>query len=165
MVKRSPVSPLRGKNKQMKGDVEMNRDYDFGNYLTELRKKKGYSQFQLGKLVGVSDKAVSKWETGVSRPKMQVIRKLAAFLDADVYKLLGLKQDEPDEDTPLKVPETEEDVIKSIMADIEAYKQAISDAEGALEAAEMELDECLDDYARKHGLLDDSDCPEEMMEP
>lgn len=143
----------------------MNRDYDFGNYLTELRKKKGYSQFQLGKLVGVSDKAVSKWETGVSRPKMQVIRKLAAFLDADVYKLLGLKQDEPDEDTPLKVPETEEDVIKSIMADIEAYKQAISDAEGALEAAEMELDECLDDYARKHGLLDDSVFPEEMLEP
>ena len=82
-----------------------------------------------------------------------------------MYKLLGLKQDEPDEDTPLKVPETEEDVIKSIMADIEAYKQAISDAEGALEAAEMELDECLDDYARKHGLLDDSDFPEEMLEP
>ena len=105
----------------------MNREYDFGNYLTDLRKVKGYSQFQLGKLVGVSDKAVSKWETGASRPKMQVIRKLAAFLDADVYKLLGLKQDEPDEDTPLKMPETDEERVKTVMADIEAYKEMVTE--------------------------------------
>ncbi len=144
----------------------MNRDYDFGNYLTDLRKAKGYSQFQLGKLVGVSDKAVSKWETGASRPKMQVIRKLAAFLDADVYKLLGLKQDEPDEDTPLKMPETDEERIKAVMADIEAYKEAIENAEGALDEAERELDELLDDYAQKHGLLDDYDFPpDEDPEP
>lgn len=40
------------------------RDYDFGNYLSELRKSRGLSQYQLGRLLGVSDKTVSKWENG-----------------------------------------------------------------------------------------------------
>ena len=35
------------------------RDYAFGNLVTKLRTELGFSQFQLGKLIGVSDKAVS----------------------------------------------------------------------------------------------------------
>ena len=42
------------------------RDYSFGNFLHELRTRRGLTQYQLGALVGVSDKAVSKWENGVS---------------------------------------------------------------------------------------------------
>ena len=38
------------------------RDYSFGNYISVLRERRGLSQFQLGALVGVSDKAVSKWK-------------------------------------------------------------------------------------------------------
>ena len=40
--------------------------YQFGNRLMELRMEAGLSQRQLGAMVGVTDKAVSKWETGVS---------------------------------------------------------------------------------------------------
>lgn len=43
--------------------------YTFGNNLYELRNKKGLTQKELGKLLGVSDKAVSKWETGESMPR------------------------------------------------------------------------------------------------
>ncbi len=53
------------------------RDYSFGNFISALREQRGLSQYQLGALVGVSDKAVSKWENGVSKPRMNVIRKLA----------------------------------------------------------------------------------------
>ena len=42
------------------------RDYSFGNYISTLRERMGLSQYQLGVLVGVSDKAVSKWENGGS---------------------------------------------------------------------------------------------------
>lgn len=38
------------------------KDYSFGNFLSELRERSGLSQYQLGSLVGVSNKAVSKWE-------------------------------------------------------------------------------------------------------
>ena len=42
------------------------RDYSFGNFISTLRERGGMSQYQLGTLVGVSDKAVSKWENGGS---------------------------------------------------------------------------------------------------
>ena len=38
------------------------KDYSFRNFLSELRERSGLSQYQLGSLVGVSNKAVSKWE-------------------------------------------------------------------------------------------------------
>ena len=43
--------------------------YTFGKNLYELRDKKGLTQKELGKLLGVSDKAVSKWETGEAMPR------------------------------------------------------------------------------------------------
>lgn len=64
------------------------RDYSFGNFITALREKRGLSQYQLGALVGVSDKAVSKWENGVSKPRMDTVRKLAEVLDVSIDELL-----------------------------------------------------------------------------
>ena len=36
-------------------------DFDFGNYLCDLRREQGLSQKELAARLGVSDKAVSKW--------------------------------------------------------------------------------------------------------
>lgn len=41
-------------------------DYSFGNYMYEKRKETGESQNELGRKLGVTGKAVSKWENGVS---------------------------------------------------------------------------------------------------
>ena len=38
----------------------------FGAFVAQLRKQKGYTQKELAALLLISDKAVSKWETGVS---------------------------------------------------------------------------------------------------
>lgn len=64
------------------------RDYSFGNFISALRERQGLSQYQLGVLVGVSDKAVSKWENGVSTPRLGTIRKLAEILEVSVDELL-----------------------------------------------------------------------------
>ena len=64
------------------------RDYSFGNCISALRMRRGLSQYQLGALVGVSDKAVSKWENGVSKPRMNTIMKLAEVLDVGINELL-----------------------------------------------------------------------------
>ena len=40
------------------------KNYSLGNFICELRMRRGLSQAQLGALVGVSNKAVSKWENG-----------------------------------------------------------------------------------------------------
>ena len=69
------------------------RDYSFGNFISALRVRRGLSQYQLGALVGVSDKAVSKWENGVSKPRMNIIVKLAEVLDIGTDELLACKYD------------------------------------------------------------------------
>ena len=55
------------------------KDYAFGNLITALRVSRGFSQFQLGKLLGVSDKAVSKWEHGEATPDIETLCKLADY--------------------------------------------------------------------------------------
>lgn len=42
-------------------------DYIFGNRIFALRKQAWLSQSNLADILGVTDKAVSKWETGVSQ--------------------------------------------------------------------------------------------------
>ena len=64
------------------------RDYSFGNFISALRVRRGLSQYQLGALVHVSDKAVSKWENGASKPRMNTMVKLAEVLDVSVDELL-----------------------------------------------------------------------------
>lgn len=78
------------------------KDYNFGNYICNLREEKGYSQFQLGMLVGVSDKAVSKWENGSAKPRLRTCMRLAAVLDvplADFLKGFQIDQDSSKENT------------------------------------------------------------------
>ncbi|MDE7225065.1 MAG: helix-turn-helix domain-containing protein [Acetatifactor sp.] len=64
------------------------RDYHFGKFIQELREKRHLSQYQLGMLVGVSDKAVSKWESGASRPQSRILCKLSTVLGVTVDELL-----------------------------------------------------------------------------
>ena len=63
-------------------------DYSFGNYLYEMRKRTGLSQGELGEQLGVTGKAVSKWETGAAKPKTEILRKLSALWDVSVDELL-----------------------------------------------------------------------------
>ncbi len=72
------------------------RDYRFGNFLRELRERCGLSQYQLGTLVGVSDKAVSKWENGTSKPKSRLLYPLGEVLGVRVDELLACGYHTPD---------------------------------------------------------------------
>ncbi len=67
------------------------RDYSFGNFLHELRKRRGLSQYQIGMLVGVSNKAVSKWENGSAKPQSRILYKLSDVLGVTVDELLACK--------------------------------------------------------------------------
>lgn len=65
------------------------QDFEFGNRLYDLRKKAGLSQSALGKKVGVSNKAVSKWENGLAKPGLEVLQKLADVLSVSIDTLLS----------------------------------------------------------------------------
>lgn len=50
---------------------------DVGGFLAALRKAKGYTQAEAAELLGVSNKTVSNWETGVSSPDISMLPALA----------------------------------------------------------------------------------------
>ena len=60
----------------------------FGTMLRRLRKEKNYSQFQLGTLIGVSDKAISKWENDYTKPKAASVVKLSKVFSVDLEDLI-----------------------------------------------------------------------------
>lgn len=60
-----------------------------GERIYELRKKRGLTQAQLGDFVGVSNKAVSKWETDEANPEINLIPKIAQALGVSVNCLFG----------------------------------------------------------------------------
>ena len=64
------------------------KDTAFGNYICKLRKEKGLTQTQLGKKLGLSNKAISRWENGLSKPQGNCILRLAAILDTTADRIL-----------------------------------------------------------------------------
>ncbi len=60
-----------------------------GQRLTELRKKKGWTQEELAKKLNVSPQAVSKWEKDVSFPDVTLLTTIAEIFDTSVDYLLG----------------------------------------------------------------------------
>lgn len=71
-------------------------DFSFGNRIFNLRTSFKLSQSQLAEMVGVTNKAVSKWENGKSKPTTNVIRKLAAVFHTDIDELLMAREGEAD---------------------------------------------------------------------
>ena len=51
-----------------------------GRFICALRKSKGLTQLALAELLGVSNRTVSKWETGEGMPDISLLPELAAAL-------------------------------------------------------------------------------------
>lgn len=60
-----------------------------GKTIAYLRKRAGYTQKELADRIGISDKAVSKWERGQGLPEITYLRKLSILLDIDTDSLLA----------------------------------------------------------------------------
>ena len=59
-----------------------------GKFIAERRKQGGLTQMQLAELLGITDRAVSKWETGKSLPDASIMLQLCEILHITVNDLL-----------------------------------------------------------------------------
>ena len=84
----------------------------FGAFVAQLRKEKGLMQKELAEQLYVSDKAVSKWERGLSIPDVAILVPLAEILGVTVTELLECRRLPKDE--PMDSQQTEEIVKKVI---------------------------------------------------
>ena len=63
-----------------------------GNFISELRKEKKLTQKELAEKIIVSDKAVSRWETGKGYPDVTSLVSLSEYFGVSVYELLAGKR-------------------------------------------------------------------------
>ena len=63
--------------------------YITGAAIRAMREGKGLNQNELAQILGVTPKAVSKWETGKGLPDISLLQPLAAALDTSVIELMN----------------------------------------------------------------------------
>ena len=63
-----------------------------GKFIASVRKEKNLTQQELGNKLFVTDKAVSKWERGLSLPDISLLNKLAKILNVEVIDILDGKK-------------------------------------------------------------------------
>lgn len=68
--------------------------YKFGEFIYNQRKLIGMTQDELGRKLNVTNKAVSKWETGETLPDIQLLEKLASTLNVTIDELLTQRKEE-----------------------------------------------------------------------
>lgn len=83
-----------------------------GAIIAELRKQHGMTQLELAEKMGVTDKAVSKWERDLSCPDINSLPNLAEVLGVSVEELMQIKKEA---DAPVsKVSEIMEIIPKAV---------------------------------------------------
>ncbi len=63
--------------------------YITGGAIRELREQRGMTQLQLAELLGVSDKTISKWETGRGYPDITLLEPIAEAFGVSVPELIS----------------------------------------------------------------------------
>ena len=75
----------------------------FGERLTEVRKKRGFSQEELAELLGTKGPAIGRYERGVTKPTIEV----AGILGVSLDYLVGNSDQELDSNTLKKILEVQ----------------------------------------------------------
>ncbi|GFI71461.1 HTH-type transcriptional regulator Xre [Clostridiales bacterium] len=83
---------------------------NFSSFIAELRKEQGLTQKELADRVGVSDKAVSRWENGKNYPDIEIMQSLGEIFKVSVSELLQGERLE----TEAVISISEQNVVKSI---------------------------------------------------
>lgn len=85
---------------------------DVGRFIAVQRKKKTLTQKELAAQLNVTDKAVSKWETGKCYPDIEMIEKLSEIFEVSINEILSGKRIEPEN----QMEEAERNVIRVMKA-------------------------------------------------
>ncbi|MDE7124282.1 MAG: helix-turn-helix domain-containing protein, partial [Eubacterium sp.] len=82
----------------------------FSSFIAELRKEQSLTQKELADRIGVSDKAVSRWENGKNYPDIEIIQSLGEIFNVSVSELLQGERLEKEE----VISVSEQNVVKAV---------------------------------------------------
>ena len=80
-----------------------------GNFIRKKRKDKNLTQKDLANELGVSDKAISKWERGICCPDISLLKDLSCILGVSVNELLSGEELEK-----LELEKSEEILVETV---------------------------------------------------
>lgn len=60
-----------------------------GNFLTQLRKQQNLTQAQLGEKLGVTNKTISRWETGTYLPPVEMLQALSDLYGVTINEIIS----------------------------------------------------------------------------
>ena len=63
-----------------------------GKFIAQLRKEHGFSQEKLGEMLGVTNKTISRWETGTYLPSAEMLLSMSKLFDVSINELLSGKR-------------------------------------------------------------------------
>lgn len=68
-----------------------------GEFIAEMRKEKNLTQVELGDLLGVTNKTISRWENGNYLPDISIMQQICSVFDIGINELIsGKKLDDSD---------------------------------------------------------------------
>lgn len=91
-------------------------DLKIGQFIRDRRIELSMTQQQLAEKLGITDKAVSKWERAVSYPDITILRELAAALEVSVTELLAGERDQ-------QLPESVPPEVQEVVLDTVSYAE------------------------------------------
>ena len=99
-----------------------------GNFIASMRKERGLTQEGLGEKLGVTNKTISRWETGKYMPDIDKLQELSSCLGGSVNELLSGEKIESADDFVKKADENLVDVLNlhcafSLQEKIAFYKR------------------------------------------
>ncbi|WP_310602016.1 helix-turn-helix domain-containing protein [Anaerosporobacter sp.] len=68
-----------------------------GRFISELRKEKRLTQEQLGEKIGVTNKTISRWETGTYMPPADALLIMSELFSVNINEILSGKRLQPEE--------------------------------------------------------------------
>lgn len=95
---------------------------EIGKKIAQLRKEKGFTQKEVADFLNVSDKAVSRWESGVGNPDMNLIPKIAKLFGVSTDYLFD-NGEQPDGPTAGK---KDESIISEFPKDVFSQKKKLT---------------------------------------
>lgn len=97
-----------------------------GSFMRELRKEKEQTQEEFAEVMGVSNRTVSRWETGSNMPDLSLLVEIADYYDVDIRELIdgerrSEKMDKDVKETALKAADYSNEERKRLMKRLHAF--------------------------------------------
>ena len=94
-----------------------------GKFIAEMRKEQSYTQRQLADILGISDKTISKWETGHNMPDLDILIEISDYYEVDLREILNGERKSENMDKEMK--ETVLRAVDYTNAEAERYNKRV----------------------------------------